>query len=140
MIRTKIRSNAASRIHDTKLCKAICDSSTDLNDFGMGRFNVKGDYAKAYIRFGKRLDHNHDRVDTIEIASIDVKTKYMSRGLFKQLINDIMSKFPQRKLYIESIVNDRLLCHVSLDARFLQTITDARSFISKGYCDEHTTA
>ena len=81
-----------------------------LNDFILKSFPknkwIINDEISLYVRKSKRLI-NGDMYNFLDLASIEIENK--GQGILTQITKSIENKYPKLNLYVESILNKRLI-------------------------------
>lgn len=80
------------------------------SSFFNGREWVYGKEGSVYVRVTKRLNLDHQMVHTLELSSIEIKSKHEGKGVFKSVL-DVFEEFSQQSgyyVFIENVLNDKI--------------------------------
>lgn len=69
------------------------------------------DYGKIYVRQSKRF-YNGKLIDCFDIASIEIDEEYRGRGFFKLFLNKFIETYPNKNIFVESILNPKFLVYL----------------------------
>ena len=69
---------------------------------------VENPYIKIYTRKSIRL-FNKEKIDCLDIANIEVPEDFRGQGIFEQTLDRIILEFPETNLFVESILNIKLI-------------------------------
>lgn len=84
-------------------------ASIRVSEFGLGASWVRFPKASLYVRIGKRYI-DKARVDTLELATIDVDVPAQGTGVFRDLLAQFekLAESQKRVLVVENVMSGRL--------------------------------